>query len=521
MSFSESATSATRRTSPGWIAAALAVVAAFVAAAAWFAMNQSIWVDEATQMFGLSLPTTEQVQWLTGDYAPPSGVPADRSPPLSYLLGSLWQLIVGAGEMQMRVVGILAFLAGAPAVWMAGKRLGSAPGALFALALVFLAPGMVVQAVEIRPYPFFFVFSCWALWAYVELLARAGVSLRHLVLLGLFLLLSIYTHFYGVVFAFCLVGSLFVFSLAFRRPVLPVVLAGVAVVVLSAGILPFLPDGMGSGGGGGGKSLIETALDTARLGYRLVFHGVHLSYGPVLVIVAVAALAVLAILALIARWRSPLIFVAAPLVVAFVTLPAVSLLVSEFDVLSPKYSLWMVPNAAILLAGAFAFRRPIVAWFAGGLVVAANLAAGAALLSDPERWSHGPAEWIVAQIDDPAATLIIHDATSEHWDHAAWPVFYLTSGEVTQIHRGADGDQLITGAGLAPMPEAFSEADYSRIMLLRVEAMDSEALAALDPNEGWCGFSPPEPGAAEPDRPWEERSRCSFFAASMIVGDLP
>lgn len=497
---------------------ALAAATAFAAAAGWFALNQAVWVDEATQLFGLSLPTSEQLQWLTGASSPPSGVPADRSPPLSYLIGSLWAAIAGPGEMPMRIAGILAFLAGAPAIWMAGQRLGSWAGATFALGLVLLSPGMIVQAVEIRPYPFFFAFSCWALWAYVEILARPALSIRHLIILSALLLLAIYTHFYGVVFAFCLLGSLFVFSLLARRPIVPVIVAGVTVVVLSAGILPFLPGGMGSGTGGG-KSLVVIALDTARLAYRLVFHGAHLSLGMVMVGLAAAALAVLALLTIIARWRSPLLFALGPLVLAFMVLPTASLLVSDFDALSPKYSLWMVPNAAIFLAGAFAFRRQIVAWTAAAVVLLAHLAADVILLANPEPWTHGPAEWIVEQITDPAQTLIIHDGTSEDWDHAAYPVFYLTRGAVTQIYRDEDGDQLVTGSGLEPLPDGFSEGTFDRIMLLRLEPMTSETLAARDATGEDCGFDAPAPGSDEPDRAWESHHRCSFLGAAMAVGD--
>jgi 4-amino-4-deoxy-L-arabinose transferase-like glycosyltransferase len=535
MSFSGSATSVTRPSRPVLLVAALVVLAAFAAAALWFALHQAVWVDETTQMFGVTLPLGELMQWLVGERTIPTGVPPDRAPPLSYLLGALWTLVVGHGEMQLRIVGILATLAGAPAIWMASRRMGSQLGALFALALVFLAPAIIVQSGEIRSYPLFFAFSCWALWAYTEILARPALSIRHLVLLSGALVLVVYTHFYGVVLGFCLLGSLFVFAIGYRRPWLPVIGAGVVVGILSAGIIPFIAGGMklsttggdagGANGAVAGTSLVEAVLGTARLAYRLVFHGTHLTLGTAVVVLAAACLGILALLALVAKFRSPLIFILAPLIVAFVTLPAVSLVVKQFDVLSPSYNLWMVPNAAIFLAGAFALEQRRVAkyfaWGAGAVVVLAHLAADATLLRNPEPWTHGPGEWVVAQLTDPSTALVIHEGGDTAWGHAFFPVTYLTSGAATQVLRGPEGDQLLTPTGLAPLPDGFSEESFGQVMVLRVQPINSETLAKLPPESEDCGFPAPELTPRDPAWQWQARHRCAFIGAEMLIADRP
>ena len=99
----------------GWRVAAALVLALFAAAAIAFARHQAIWIDETTQLFGLTLPFGQQLDWLSGAVQIASGVPPDRAAPMSYWLGGIWAALYGLGEMQMRLVGILCMLAGAPA----------------------------------------------------------------------------------------------------------------------------------------------------------------------------------------------------------------------------------------------------------------------------------------------------------------------------------------------------------------------------------------------------------------------
>ena len=62
----------------------LAVVAVAVLAAGLFLPHQALWIDETTQMAGLTLSPRHLVQWLANPASHDFGVPGDRMPPLSY-----------------------------------------------------------------------------------------------------------------------------------------------------------------------------------------------------------------------------------------------------------------------------------------------------------------------------------------------------------------------------------------------------------------------------------------------------
>jgi hypothetical protein len=68
-----------------WPLLAVGVILAFSLFSAIFAASQAIWVDETTQLFGLSLPLDGLLAWLAGAAADLGGVPPDRNPPLAYL----------------------------------------------------------------------------------------------------------------------------------------------------------------------------------------------------------------------------------------------------------------------------------------------------------------------------------------------------------------------------------------------------------------------------------------------------
>ncbi|MDT8344381.1 MAG: hypothetical protein RQ752_08085, partial [Thermohalobaculum sp.] len=116
------------RPTPGWLPILLAVAigAIHLAAAARFAGVQSLWVDETTQMTGLSLDFIERMRWLAGGSNMQLGVPPDRMPPGSYVLGAAWSGVAGLSESAMRWFGIVALATGLPALYLAGSRLGGA-----------------------------------------------------------------------------------------------------------------------------------------------------------------------------------------------------------------------------------------------------------------------------------------------------------------------------------------------------------------------------------------------------------
>ena len=506
----------------GWRVAAALVLALFAAAAIAFARHQAIWIDETTQLFGLTLPFGQQLDWLSGAVQIASGVPPDRAAPMSYWLGGIWAALFGLGEMQMRLFGILCMLAGAPAIWMAGLRLAGPAGALFALAAIYLAPGMIVQAGEIRSYPLFFAFSAWATWAFVEVLHRRPVSPRHLALLALFLTLANYTHFFGLVLSGFLGVVLIAAFVLTRRSVVPVLLAALVALVASAGVVPFVMGALAVTGEGAVVTTtpVEALRDTARLVFRLALHGSALVWLPVagLALLALAALALRALLCQIRTQQRFGLALLAVLGLAPLVLPLLKLRIAGLDVLAPHYNLWMVPVAMLFLAGAF--RRGPSPWATvpALVLIATQLAGGALLLRHAPLYTHGPGEWLAGLIDSPEKTLVIH-ASDGPWAQAYFPVQALQQGLVFQMLQDPQGEgRHITPTGFRRLPNGFDPSAFDRILMVRTRTMSSMDIAALLNGNTYCGIPAmaplPELGAI----PATQKAYCAF--ASAIVTDF-
>lgn len=497
----------------------LMVAAGFAGLAFAFAMSQSIWVDETTQMSGLTLSFGAQLDWLMGGENPIPGVPPDRMPPLSYWLGNIWSAIFGLSEQSMRVFGIVAMICGMPAIWLAARDIGRDHGSPWlpgiVLAIIYLAPGSIVQAGEIRAYPLYFAFSVWALFAYLRALIHPEARIW-LLLLGFFCLATGYTHYFGTVMAGLLWLSLLIVRLLRREPALPVLIGGGATALLFVGLLPFVLAAMVVSTAADSQSagLVGAIGDSARMAARLWLHGVHLS-SPLIAGAALLGMAALTLLALMSIRRAGpagggLLL---PVALAFAVLPLLGLMIGGFDVLAPHYNLWLVPFFSLFAATALADRRlHAAALGAALLLIGAQLAADYRLIRHSETYSHGPGEWIAAAVTHPEATIVIHDATG-NWGHAYFPVYYLTGGRVTQILRDeTGGEQLIFPGGLAEYEGSVQ--DFQTRIYVRTRSLGSRDLAGRLTEPGDCGIPAmtPEPGGTG-----EIRSYCAFESATMVI----
>jgi hypothetical protein len=128
------------------------ILAAFVLLAANFAHVQTVWVDETTQLSGLTLSPAEQLPWLVGENANRFGVPPDRQPPLSYFLGWTWSRIFGLTPLSMRYFGLAAVALAGLFVAATATRVSGPWGGPLAATLFLLSPNVLGTAPEIRPY---------------------------------------------------------------------------------------------------------------------------------------------------------------------------------------------------------------------------------------------------------------------------------------------------------------------------------------------------------------------------------
>lgn len=490
----------------------LLILAVFAGLAWHFAAAQSLWTDETTQLSGLSLPFKDQIHWLMGGANPIPGVPPDRMPPLSYWAGNLWSALFGLSEQSMRLMGIVACLSAAPAIWLSARRLCESDPlpAVVVLALVFLSPGVITEAVEIRAYPLFFACAAWSIWAFIAALNNSDP--RRLLILSICCLSAIYTHFFGIVMAGLLWLTLL---LARRREAGRVIVGGVATLVASAGLYPFVRAALQVTGDGPMQDLaIGDALrDTVRLGFRLMFHGSHLA-SQIMLIFALLAVAGLLILAVwLARRGGAWLFL--PAALAFTILPILSLSVSGFDVLAPHYNLWLVPLFALALVPAFGPGRwQPVGLGLSGILILSHLVADSRLVLQPNLFTHGPADWVAEVIEDPVRTIVVHDGAGD-WATSYFALYYRFEGRLAQVLRqsGQPDRQILPSEPLRPVARGFVET-FPTVVYLRAQTRTSRELAEIARHKGGCTIPPM---LAE----IPSMTRCAYSSAVMQVVALP
>ncbi len=424
----------------------------FLVLAGLFLPYQSIWIDETTQLSGLTLPPAEAAAWLAGRDPHRFGVPPDRMPPLGYWLGWMWSKVFGLTETSMRWFGAVAvamavFVTSAVALRAFGRVAALVTGLLLAL-----SANVIIFGVEIRAYPLLILFAACAFASLVRFsLAPPEREGRWLIALAASCLAAVYTHFFGAVLTGAvLCGALFV-ALLRRRGVGRTLLAGAATAVCSLGIIPFVLFALErtkDAAAAGAPEPIREQL--ARFLYRLCAHASMALSLPV-VALAAASFGALAIAALAPRVRGGR--AAAGLVTALLAGGAAVLLgafiMRSVPILAPSYNLWMAPGIALLLGSALAARgrlAPRVATIAAGILLAANLYGAVQLIRHGSAFSHGPGDRLIQLVGQhgPDRTLVVHEAGSS-WAHAWFPLLYRFGEALDQ--RVADGDGAIGTIG--------------------------------------------------------------------------
>jgi len=501
------------------------IIAGFLGAAGYFAGLQALWVDETTQLSGLALPLSEQLSWLLHRTDPGLGVPPDRMPPISYWLGSLWGAVFGLTETSLRWFGIACILAAAPALYLAGRRVGGAASGRFMLASALWAPGIIAQAVEIRAYPPFFAFAAWATCLFASLVfdtRNRSARWGKLIALGAVVVLATYTHFFGIVFGACLFAALLADRLATRGPVLPVLAVGTGTALICAGVAPFALAAVAlssdAAAAAAPRSLGETLSASARLAVRTFAHSSHFIHLAVATLLA-AGLVGLFALSVTMPARTKRLILLAPLLVAFPVLAGLNLVISGFDVLAVHYNIWMVPIAALFLSAPLAAETNSwhgrLARSSAALVVAAQLAATTLFVLSASYFTHGPGEWVADTIDEPARTLVIHDPNGP-WAHVYFPIHFLHGSGVTHILAVPGAPQRITAEGLSPLrtaPETFA-AGFATVLHVSTRNRDTAFLTKHIRNGESCGGGvPPVLPGLEP--PQSSETYCAFIAATL------
>ena len=342
--------------SQNWKLFSIFALAAFVLSTSIFAFKQSLWVDEATQLSGLTLSMSEIYLWLSGVDAGRFLVPHDRMPALSYLFGKLWQSLFGSDPVIMRFLSIsLVLVSFGYLVKTVSKNKYNS---ILVCALLFLAlsPNMTIFAVEIRAYGLFFALSLISCLLYIEILDSLKDQkqiLTQVVWLSIALSLAINTHFFGIVLAGGIFSSFVVSSLFYHYVKIDKKVVFVFLSVIAVGLLIVFPQIKFSAGATGSVAaenegfFASIVYPSVKLIYRLV---AHQTMAGNLFIDAISIVLVYGVI-LVALFKklTPLkVAMIATLVAGVLAALAAKLVSTKFDALSPQYNIWMFPFLAVL-----------------------------------------------------------------------------------------------------------------------------------------------------------------------------
>lgn len=485
-------------------------------AAALFLPHQSIWIDETTQLTGLSLGPVEALRWLTGSELGDSGVPSDRMPPLSYWVGWLWTQAFGLGESPMRWLGVgcaagatmlvfsaAAFAFGRPVGWLAGS-------------LMALSPNVATTAVEIRAYPLFLLTSAGAIRSMLlitSLESPGGVQLW--ISLAAWLIAGLYTHFFGVVFAGAVLTGLLTHAVIVHRPLWPVILLGAAVVVSALGLAPFVMASVNASEGGHAG-----LTDAIHMLYRLLAHAAMTAVPGIRALaLAAAPVAVVAALPLPRERRAPWLALAVVLVAGLSVSIIASFLFSGFTATKSVYAIWALPTLFVLLAAsatAQAPRRRLIGISAALVLLMCEAIAIAILWRRGDYFAHGPQRRIQQIIDTLGrSTAVVHAEPVSDYGFVYVPLRYVNGPQLPQFVESSDkarpGVLGSSGSGWAPASKWLDPTDsrwreqlagYSHLVVVqsRTERADeianqlrhgdrplgySRLLAAIDGSGQW------------------------------------
>ena len=536
MASSPDPSTAPQPTPPIWIAGiAVLAVAAFLACSIPFASVQSIWLDEATQLAGLTLSPFEVARWLMGVDPHRFGLSPDRMPPLSYWVGWAWGRAFGHDEATFRALGMVSVALATVVVVATTARVAGAAGALVAGLLFALAPNVVTVAPEIRTYPLLLLaasaaFAC--LVGYARTPDRRGIRW----LLGLWLasVAATYLHFFGLVLGGAVMGSAAVLAWLDRRPLAWPILAGVGLLIVAAGLKPFVAFSTALSLAEG-----ETPVAPVQVGsflrtlYRLVGHPVASVDLPALAGL-ILGFAGLIGLALLPRPRDGGNSsgdrhdrLAIPIALALglgVTFLA-GLKIRTFEVYKPSYSFWALPGVYILAGSAFA---PGIGRVRKGLAVAcALLALGASgwdesiLLRHPVVFSHGPQRGLVALIDSTRAggkdPVIVYDGDGI-WGLIYFPLRRTYGVSLEQYVLPKEGDGPLEDRPMTPLAGTTRRVSLSDlpgetpVIVIRGAMMGQDEVRREIRGGGQEVASGPIIAALGADPDWVVGEKLRFFA---------
>lgn len=462
---------------PGRVSASIvtaidaAVLLAFSSAIYWFAKKQEIWVDETTQLSGITLKFGDMLRWLSGHDVGRFGVPSDRMPPVSYILDWTWLRLFGPSDLGFRLFHA-AFLVGGVVLLVATARRHLGLAASFVtLTVLCLSPKLIGMAVEIRAYPMFFFLSAVQTIIFLRLLNnRTAIDRKLLAAFAIVSLMSIYTHFFGIMSSSSFFLVLALAYARYPRPLIEIILAFVMTAIGSLGVLPFVFSAVA--GSKPGISVEHAADSQHYLRYLLELIGdsanLISSLALFLFLGGAAALFVISTIGATRRLlggdSKPTDWLLLVVIAGASAALMASLLAHGFDPLKASYSIWIVAPLALFLSSGAIAPNELLQWKSVyGIAFAATLTGAAVstygFLAHASEFVHGPGEFVNALYDRTASPKAIVYESGAAWGWSYFPLVFLHNGDVAQF-RSVDGSDLarIVSGSSQPDPQRIVDA---------------------------------------------------------------
>ena len=165
-----------------------------------------IWVDEVFTKELVKKPINEMFSLLSDDFHPPL-----------YFLGlKLFTSIFGTSDLALRLFSVLGAVLTLVLCYLTGQKIFGKRGAFYFSMLTLSIPMMAYNAQVARMYTWAVFFST-GVFLYACLFLKTG-KINNLILLGVFTILALYTHYYCIIAAFWANVFVLVYLLLKKKP---------------------------------------------------------------------------------------------------------------------------------------------------------------------------------------------------------------------------------------------------------------------------------------------------------------
>lgn len=194
----------------------------------WGLGDKSLWIDE---MYSYLFTYQKSI------FESYNAMFSDLSPPIYYLILYLWMKLFGNSELMMRFPSFLAGIASIIVIYFSTKKIFNKQIALGAAILTGLSPVMLYYSQEARPYSLFALFSIINVSIWIELINKINnnddLDSKTFLKYTIFSLLTIFTHYWGLVLVFFQILYLFVYSWLMKRKLKPLFITALRIFLIS------------------------------------------------------------------------------------------------------------------------------------------------------------------------------------------------------------------------------------------------------------------------------------------------